>query len=236
MRINKYLALCQIASRRKCDELIKNGEITVNGKVCTTLGVNINEKKDKVLYKGKEIKPCKEFIYIKLHKPKGYICSSRDDRGRKTVFDLLDIPEGKRLFSVGRLDYDTEGLLILTNDGDFANLIIHPSSSIEKKYIVKIEGSILESELAVLRAGVVIDGVRFPKCKVELLEFSNNTSRLEVTINEGLNRQIRRMFEAISKNIVLLKRIQIGSVKLGGLKRGTYRDLTERELLSFREN
>lgn len=236
MRINKYLALCQIASRRKCDQLVANGEILVNGKVCTTLGYNVDEKKDKVFYKGKEVKPCKEFIYIKLHKPKGYICSSHDDRGRKTVFDLIDIPEGKRLFSVGRLDYDTEGLLILTNDGNFSNLIIHPSSQIEKKYIVKIEGSILESELAVLRAGVVIDGFRFPKCKVEVLECKDKTTRLQVTINEGINRQIRKMFDTINKNIVLLKRIQIGEVKLGGLKRGSYKDLSEQELLSFRVN
>jgi len=233
MRINKFLALCGVASRRKVEEYIIGGRVKVNGKVCDNLATDINIKKDNVEVDGKKIVPPSNYVYYKMHKPKGYICSNSDEKGRKTIFDLINLD--KRLFSVGRLDYNSEGLIIITNDGDFANKIIHPSNHIEKEYIVTIEGEIKESELAVLRAGVVENGTRLPSAKVKLISLENNISRLSVKIDEGQNRQIRRMFEAIGKTIVLLKRVAIGGLKLGGLERGKYKQLTESELQSIFE-
>ncbi len=228
MRLNKFLSNSGIASRRKCDELIKEGKVFVNGKVASELGMQINEKKDKVTAMGKVVKLPSSFVYIKLNKPKGYACTASDEKGRKTIYQLIDTTE--RLFSIGRLDYDTEGLILLTNDGDFANRVAHPKFLIEKEYRVTIEGEIKESELAVLRRGVVIEGTRMPSARVEFLSFDGKFTKLSVVIDEGQNRQIRRMFEAIGKTIRLLKRVRIGQVKLGGLKRGDYKDLTEEEL------
>lgn len=233
MRINKYLALCGIGSRRKVEEYILDGQICVNGKVVTQLSVDIDVKKDKVLYNNSPISLPSNYVYYKLNKPKGYICSAKDEKGRKTIFDIVKTNE--RLFSVGRLDYNSEGLLILTNDGDFANKLTHPTNHIDKEYIVSIEGKITESELAVLRAGVVENGTRMPKAKVELLSFQDNKSRLSVVIDEGQNRQIRRMFEAIGKTIILLKRIRIGGLRLGGLERGKYKQMTDKELYKIFE-
>lgn len=228
MRLNKFLASAGIASRRKCDQLIQEGLVSVNGKAVSELGTVINEKKDKVFYEGRQISLPSSFVYIKLNKPKGYACTAKDEKGRKTIYDLL--PQGERLFSIGRLDYDTEGLIILTNDGDFANKVAHPRYSVDKEYHVTIEGQIKESELAVLRKGVVIDGERMPSAKVEFLSSDGKTTKLSVVIDEGMNRQVRRMFEAIGKTIKLLKRVRIGNVKLGGVKRGDFRDLTTQEL------
>ena len=228
IRLNKFLSSCGVASRRHSDELIMQGKIMVNGKVVTTPGVSVNERKDKVVYDGKELSLPSSFVYIKLNKPKGYICSASDEKGRKTIYDLIDTEE--RLFSIGRLDYDTEGLIILTNDGDFANKVGHPSNSIEKEYQVTIEGKILESELAVMRKGAVVDGERMPSARVKILSADEKISKLSVIINEGQNRQVRRMFEAIGRVIILLKRVRIGEVRLGGLSRGEYRDLKTEEL------
>lgn len=228
MRINKFLSNSGVASRRKCDLLIEEGKVTVNGKVVNELGLKINEKKDKVKVEGKEISLPSSFVYIKLNKPKGYACTASDEKGRKTIYDLVDCEE--RLFSIGRLDYDTEGLIILTNDGDFANAVAHPRFQTEKEYRVTAEGEIKESELAVMRKGVVVDGERMPSARVEKLSYENGFTKLSVVIDEGQNRQVRRMFEAIGHQIKLLKRVRIGQVRLGGLKRGEYRDLTEEEL------
>lgn len=217
-----------MASRRKCDELILEGKVEVNGKVVNTLGIKIDEKKDKVKVGGKVIKLPSSFVYIKLNKPKGYACTASDEKGRKTIYDLVECEE--RLFSIGRLDYDTEGLIILTNDGNFANQVAHPRYKMEKEYRVTVEGEIKESELAVMRKGVVVEGQRMPAARVEWLSFENGFTKLSIIIDEGQNRQIRRMFEAIGHQIKLLKRVRIGEVRLGGLKRGEYRDLTEAEL------
>ena len=229
MRLNKYLAGSGVASRRKCDELILSGVVEVNGKRVTELGTKVNEKKDKVTVGGKAVSLPSSFVYIKLNKPKGYVCSAKDEKGRKTIYDLHDFG-GERLFSIGRLDYDTEGLIILTNDGDFANQVAHPRYNMEKEYRVTAEGEIKESELAVMRSGVVVDGERMPEARVTWLGYENGFTKLSVVIDEGQNRQVRRMFEAIGHAIKLLKRVRIGGVKLGGLKRGEYRDLTEEEL------
>lgn len=231
MRLNKFLAGCGVASRRKCDELIANGKVTVNGKLVTEMGVNINEKKDKIKVEGNEVKLPSSFVYIKLNKPKGYACTAKDEKGRKTIYELIKCPQ--RLFSVGRLDYDTEGLIILTNDGNFANMIMHPSYQIEKEYRVNVEGEIKESELAVLRNGVVVEGERMPEARVKWLGYEKGITKLSVVIDEGQNRQIRRMFEAIGRDIKLLKRVRIGDVKLGGIQRGDYRDLSTSELNSL---
>ena len=229
MRLNKYLALCGLASRRKCEQLILNGEIKINGKVITQLATDVNEFKDEVVYKQQIIKPCNKNVYYMLHKPKGYVSTAKDDRGRKTVMQLVkDIPV--RVFPVGRLDYESEGLMLLTNDGELANIITHPSFEIEKTYIVKIQGAIKESELAVLRNGVKLDGVKTQKAKFKLIKFENNISKIEVKIKEGKNRQIRRMFSEIGKEVTFLKRTAIGELKLGGLTRGTYRELNEYEI------
>lgn len=228
MRLNKFLSTAGIASRRKCDELIKEGRVSVNGQIMTEMGFDVNLKKDVVKFDGRVISLPTSFVYYKFNKPKGYVCSANDEKGRKTIFDLVN--SSYRLFSVGRLDYDTEGLLILTNDGDFANKISHPTFHIEKEYRVTVEGEILESEMAVLRKGVVVDGERLPSSKVKWLSYENGFTKLSVIIDEGQNRQIRRMFEAIGKNIKLLKRIRIGKVSLGGLKRGELKELKPLEI------
>lgn len=228
LRLNKFLSGSGVASRRKCDEIIASGKVTVNGKVVTEVGSQINEKKDKVMFEGKAVCLPSSFVYIKLNKPKGYACTASDEKGRKTIYDLVDCEE--RLFSIGRLDYNTEGLIILTNDGDFANKVSHPKFNVEKEYRVTVEGKVKESELAVLRKGVVVDGQKMPPAKVKLLSQDENVSKISVVINEGQNRQVRRMFEAIGREIKLLKRVRIGSVRLGGLSRGQWRDLTEDEL------
>ncbi len=233
MRLNKFLATAGIASRRKCEELIKNGEIKVNDKVVTTLATDINEKKDKVEYKGEILSLPSSFIYLKMNKPKGYASTSNDEKGRKTIFDLLE-DKSVRLFNIGRLDYDTEGLILLTNDGDFANRVIHPSFEIEKEYVVTVEGRMLESEFAVLRKGVVVNGERMPEAKVKPISFDGKFTKVDVIITEGQNHQVRRMFEAIGRNIRLLKRIRIGKVKLGNLYRGKTKPLNDEEISSFK--
>jgi len=228
MRLNKFLASAGVASRRKCDDIIMSGVVAVNGKTVNELGITINEKKDKITVEGRVVKLPSSFVYIKLNKPKGYACTASDEKGRKTIYELIDCEE--RLFSIGRLDYDTEGLIILTNDGDFANKVAHPRYNTEKEYRVTVEGEIKESELAVMRKGVVVNGERMPSAKVEWLSYENGFTKLSVVIDEGQNRQVRRMFEAIGHEIKLLKRVRIGAVKLGGLSRGEYKDLTEAEL------
>ena len=228
MRLNKFLSTAGIASRRKCDELIKEGRVSVNGQNMTEMGFDVNLKKDVVKFDGRVISLPTSFVYYKFNKPKGYVCTANDEKGRKTIFDLVN--SSYRLFSVGRLDYDTEGLLILTNDGDFANKISHPTFHIEKEYRVTVEGEILESEMAVLRKGVVVDGERLPSSKVKWISYEKGFTKLSVVIDEGQNRQIRRMFEAIGKNIKLLKRIRIGKVSLGGLKRGELKELKPLEI------
>ena len=232
MRINKFLSTAGVASRRKCDELIKNGKIFVNGKVVTSF-VDIDEKKDVVEYNGERLTLPSSFIYLKMNKPKGYACTASDEKGRKTIFDLLD-DKSVRLFNVGRLDYDTEGLIFLTNDGDFANRIIHPKFEIDKEYIVTVEGKMQESEFAVLRNGVVVSGERMPEARVKPISFDGKFTKLSVIINEGQNHQVRRMFEAIGRSIKLLKRVRIGSVKLGNLYRGKVKPMTEEEIESFK--
>ncbi len=228
MRINKFLAECNLGSRRKVEAFVRDGRIKVNGKVVTDLAFSVSEN-DLVEFDGTKVEPNKTLVYVMLHKPKGYITSTSDNRGRKTVLDLLP-QELKFLKPVGRLDYDSEGLLLLTNDGEVAFNLTHPTHEVGKVYVAKVEGEVKESELAVLRAGVVIDGVRLSKCKVKKLDFKDNITKLEITIFEGKNRQIRKMFEAVGFKVVFLKRIQIGLLRLSGVYRGKFRYLTTQEI------
>lgn len=230
MRINKYIASCGVCGRRAADKLIQDGKVTVNGKVMTDLSYIVDTEKDKVSADGKKLKLPNRSKYIMLHKPKGYVCTNKDEKGRKTVFDLLP-PSERRLFSIGRLDYDTEGLLILTDDGDLAQRLTHPSSEIGKTYVVNIEGEIADDALARLRNGIELDdGYKTGKSIIRVLEKEDNTQRLEVTIYEGHNRQIKRMFEAEGAKVVFLKRTKIGDLRLGGLTRGTHRELKDIEI------
>ncbi len=228
MRINKFLAECGVASRRNCDKLISDGLVTVNGKICT-LGQEINEFEDSVSVDGRKINRVKKYSYYIMNKPKGYVCTVKDDKGRKTVMDLLP-PGVDRLFPVGRLDYDSEGLLILTNDGDFCNRLIHPSSEIPKTYLVKIEGSLEDAQIAKLCKGVIIDGVKTKKCNIKIVDQTKAFTKYHVTVTEGRNREIRKMFLTEGKEVKFLKRIKIGDLTMGSLDRGAVRKLTQDEI------
>ena len=226
MRINKYIAASGVCSRRAAEELITAGKVKVNGKTVTLLSTDIDETNDTVMLNGRKIAPVTRQIYIMFYKPKGCICSLKDEKGRKTVFDYLEDFENARIFPVGRLDYDTEGLLLLTNDGELSNKLTQPMNEIPKTYVARIEGEIQESDLARLRNGVTVDGVKLKRCKIKVLDKDEKHTRLEITIYEGKNREIHKMFETVGKNVVFLKRIKIGGIKLGGLGRGAYRYLT----------
>lgn len=230
MRINKYIAECGIASRRNADLLIKEGRVKLNGKAVLAPGVEVDESNDTVTVDGNKISLPSQFTYILFNKPKGCVCTSSDDKGRKTIFDFIDLPQ-KRLFSVGRLDYDSEGMLIVTNDGELSYRLTHPSNEIPKTYTVKIEGTISESDVAKLRNRVELPGGGVSHhAKIKVLESNQAFTRLSVTIFEGKNRQIRRMFESVEKNVIFLKRVAIGDFRLGGLSRGGWRYLTEEEI------
>lgn len=226
MRINKFLAAAGVASRRDCDLLIKNGKVAVNGSVAE-LGMEVGDD-DTVTVDGKQVVLKKNEYYI-MNKPKGYICSVSDEHGRKTVIDLLPKSVG-RVFPVGRLDYDSEGLLLLTTDGDFAQKLTHPSNEVPKTYLVKIEGTMTESSLNPIRSGLEIDGHKTKKCKAHIVETNKNYTKIHITLYEGINREIRKMFEAIGKHVDLIKRIKIGELKLSGLDRGQFRPLTKSEI------
>lgn len=226
MRINKFLAASGVASRRECDEMIKNGKVTVNGKRAV-IGIEIGED-DEVKVDGVTVNVKKNEYYI-LNKPKGYICSVADDKGRKTVIDLM--PEGVgRIYPVGRLDYDSEGLLILTTDGELAQHLTHPSNEVPKTYLVRVEGILTENDLNPIRSGLEIDGYVTKKCKAHIVETNKSFTKVHVTLKEGKNREIRKMFAAIGKEVSLLKRIKVGELTLRGLDRGAYRKLNRQEV------
>jgi len=235
MRLNKFLASAGIASRRKCDEIISEGQIYVNGKQADELGTQIDENNDIVEYKGKTVKLAGEFVYYKLNKPEGYICSAKDDRNRKTVYELINLPD-IRVFTVGRLDYNTQGLLLLTNNGEMAQALIHPSFELEKEYHCTIKGDIKSGEISKLSKGVMFENEKLPEAKIAVIkkELDENANvlktKLSIKIYQGLNRQIRKMFMAINKKIILLKRVAIAEIKLGNLKTGEFKPLTKEEL------
>lgn len=229
MRLNKYIAECGVASRRGADKLISEGKVKVNNKTVTALGTEINEYNDTVMVDERKIALVKRDIYIVLNKPKGCVTTVKDDKGRKTVMDYISVKD-KRLFPIGRLDYDTEGLVILTNDGDMAQKLTHPSNEIPKTYVAKVEGELKEADVAKLRNGIPLDGTMTHRSKVKILGVENNITRVEITIYEGRNRQVRRMFEYIGANVIFLKRTKIGDLRLGGLGRGMSRYLSDKEI------
>lgn len=228
-RLNKYLAECGVASRRGADQVIADGRVKINGKTVTEFGTKVNIYNDTVAVDDVICKPNNKSVVIMFNKPKGCVTTTSDEKGRKTIYDYIDITS-PRLFPIGRLDYDSEGLLLLTNDGNLANKITHPSYEITKTYLVKVVGEMSEHKLAQLRKGVMVDGSLTKRSKVKLLEFKDGISRLEVTISEGRNRQVRKMFQAVEREVIFLKRVAIGDLRLGGLSRGGYRYLNEYEL------
>ena len=228
MRINKYLESCGVGSRRACDRMIEEGKVTVNGNPCK-LGQDVDERKDSVLVEGKKITLVVKNLYYIMNKPKGYVCTVKDDLGRKTVMDLLP-KTASRVVPVGRLDYDSEGILLFTNDGDLVNRLTHPRNEIPKTYHVKVEGLVTEAMLNKIRAGVELDGKMTNKCNVHILSVDEKFTKLSITITEGRNRQVRRTFEYIGKEVVFLKRTKIGDLGLTGLDRGKCRPLTAAEI------
>lgn len=226
MRLNKYLAAAGVASRRESDRLIQEGKVTVNG-VKASMGVEVGDD-DEVCVNGSVVTIKKNEYYI-LNKPKGYICSVSDEKGRKTVLDLMPFGVG-RIYPVGRLDYDSEGLLILTTDGELAQHLTHPSNAVPKTYLVKVEGTLTEPALNPIRSGIEIDGYVTKKCRAHIVETNKDYTKVHITLTEGKNREIRKMFSAIGKEVTLLKRIKVGELTLRGLDRGAYRKLNKQEI------
>ncbi len=216
MRINKFLANCNLGSRRKVEEFIKDGDIKVNGKICTNLGTQIIEE-DIVEFEGKKLSPDGEKIYLALNKPKEYLVTKEDTHGRRTIYSLLP-DKYQNLKYVGRIDYDSEGLLFMTNDGDWANKVTHPKYKLPKTYEVMLNKAISPQNIEKLRNGIVIEGQKTLPARVK--EVGKN--RLHMTISEGRKRQIRLMIQAVGSGTYNLKRIQIGKFRLGNLKLGNF--------------
>ena len=229
-RLQKYLAECGVASRRKCEEYILQGKVKVNNKIITELGTKINPEKDKVTFEGKEVKKENQKVYILLNKPIGYVTTAEEQFGRDKVLDLVKVKE--RIVPVGRLDMYTSGALILTNDGEFVYKVTHPKHEITKTYTVTIHGIITKQEVEQLSNGVKIDGYITKPAKVKILKTDEekNISRIEITIHEGKNRQVRKMCEAIGKKVIALHRSKIGNIGVKDLKLGQWRYLKENEV------
>lgn len=233
IRLNKYMADCGVDSRRNCDKIILEGRVRVNRKLVNELGFMVNEDNDTVTVDGRKIVLKSKNVYIMLHKPKGYVTTVKDEKERKTVMELVDVKA--RVYPVGRLDYDTEGLLILTNDGDLTYKLTHPKYEVTKKYVARIEGEIEERDLEQLRRGVEVDGKKTAPAKAKLVEKYDDGCKVELTIHEGRNHQVKKMFEAIGKNVVFLKRTEMGEIRLGGLGRGKWRHLNDKEIAYLKE-
>ena len=230
VRLQKYIAMCGEASRRAAEQLIADGKVFVNGKRITEQGVKVEIGADEVTVSGKRIKPSEKLYYIMLNKPQGYVSTVKDQFERPTVIDLIGGEINGRIFPVGRLDYDTEGLLLMTNDGDFSYKITHPKHNVEKTYIAVLNKGLTISGINKLRSGVTLsDGFKAAPAKVEIMDV-NGAAAVRITIHEGKNRQVRRMFEAVGSKVVALKRISINNVELGNLPTGRWRHLTAHEV------
>ncbi len=227
-RLQKVIASSGYCSRRKAEELIVQGKVKVNNVVITELGVKVSPT-DTVTIDGKALTK-EEYEYILLYKPRGYLTTTSDDKDRKTVMDLIET--SKRLYPVGRLDYDTSGLLLLTNDGNLTNLLIHPRNNIDKMYVAKIEGILTPIEIKKLENGVMIDDYKTSKSRVKVkkIDKKNNTSLVYITIHEGKNHQVKKMFEAVGHDVIKLKRETLAFLDLSGLKSGEYRYLSLKEV------
>lgn len=228
IRLQKHLSECGIASRRKAEELIENKKVRVNGRIAS-LGDKVDPVRDKVSVSGKTVVPVNKKVYIMLHKPRGFVTTVSDELGRKCVTDLVkDV--GVKVFPVGRLDKDSEGLLFLTNDGEFANNLTHPSKHVNKTYRTTVKGEVDDEKIARLIDGVVIDGRKTLPCECFVAERKPDRTVLIFVIHEGRNRQIRKMCEAVGLTVIRLKRTEIAGVKMGMLPQGKWRDLNEKEM------
>lgn len=228
-RLQKLISQAGLASRRAAEEIILAGRVKVNGVVVTELGSKADASVDTITLDGKPVKPVNSHLHILLNKPAGFMTTLDDPEGRQLVTDLLpDINE--RVYPVGRLDYNTEGLLLLTNDGDWANKLMHPRHEIEKEYHIRVRGKVHQSQIDQLRKGVLLDDRPTAPATVQLIKDGEQNDWLSITIHEGRNRQVRRMCEAVSLSVVRLKRVRYGILELGSLKPGQYRLLTEREV------
>lgn len=228
MRLQKYLAQCGVASRRKSEELIESGKVKINGRVAQ-IGDKVNPKKDDITVSGKKIVKSKKYTYIMLHKPRGFITTMSDEMDRKCVAMLVkDV--GARVYPVGRLDRESEGLLLMTNDGEFANAMTHPTKHVPKTYRVTVRPSISEEQITKLSTGIVIDGRMTAPAEVRVVKREENRVVIEIILYEGRNRQIRKMCDALGLEVARLKRIAVGSVKLGMLPQGKWRELSEEEV------
>ena len=234
MRLEKYIATSGIASRRAVKKSIQAGAVTVNGEPILVPGHPINVETDAVEFEGKRVEPLTERIYLMLNKPAGYVTTRRDERGRPTVMDLVaDLPD--TIYPVGRLDLETEGLLLFTNDGNFAYRLLHPSHEIEKTYLVWVKGVPSEDAVQRLRQGVTIPSGTTAPAKVKRLKVSKDgaSMKFEVVIHEGKKRQVRLMFKAVGHSVIRLKRVRIGNLRLGNLPSGQYRFLTSEEIFEL---
>ena len=234
MRLQKYLAQCGVASRRHAEEMIAQGLVQVNGQTVTEMGVQVEEN-DVVCVRGEQVRPEAEKRYILYNKPMGEVTTVTDDRGRETVMDhFRDFPV--RLYPVGRLDYDSEGLLLLTNDGDLAARLTHPSHEVDKTYLARVSMQLTPDEVHQLRTGVTLeDGFRTSPAKVRVIREETFASAVLITIHEGHNRQVRRMMEAVGHKVLLLRRVKFGPIDLKGVERGAWRDLTAEEIKALKE-
>ncbi|AVQ24973.1 pseudouridine synthase [Fusobacterium periodonticum] len=228
MRINKFLSSLGIASRRAIDKYIEEGRIKVNG-VITSTGIDVTED-DEIYIDNKKIetKRIEEKVYFMLNKPLEVLSASSDDRGRKTVVDL--IKTDKRIFPIGRLDYMTSGLILLTNDGELFNRLVHPKSEIYKKYYIKVFGEVKKEEIEELKKGVLLEDGKTLPAKISGIKYDKNKTSMYISIREGRNRQIRRMIEKFGYKVLMLRREKIGELSLGDLKEGKYRELTKEEI------
>lgn len=234
IRLNKYLAQCGLGSRRKCDQLIKTGKITINGKLITKLSYLVNEEKDKVAFDGNLLSRTVQPTYILLNKPAGYITTVNDELGRNTVIDLIPIVD--RIFPVGRLDKDTEGLLLLTNDGDLSYHLTHPKFLVKKVYQVKLTKSLTAIDLKKLEQGLMLeDGVTAP-CEIKYVKSDKLNRTLKISIHEGKKRQVKRMFRALGYSVICLRRIQFANLTLTNLPTGKWRYLTDMEIKKLKNN
>ena len=233
-RLQKYIARCGVTSRRKAEELITNGSVKVNGTVITELGTKIDPDNDVVTVDNKKISESGSFTYIKLYKPEGYVTTVKDQFGRKTVIDLIQIKD--RIYPIGRLDYNTSGLLLLTNDGDLANKLMHPKYHIYKTYMAEVDGHISDETITMLKNGVKIEDYKTAPARVKLIKHSGSTSTVQVSIYEGKNRQVRKMLDSVGHNVLSLKRISFGKINLDDLKPGTWAYLNNEEINFIKGN
>lgn len=228
MRLQKYLARCGVASRRACEKLIEQGKVAVNGTVVTTLGSKVVPG-DTVTVDGAPVKEESKKVYIMLNKPEGYVTTVSDEQGRSTVMELVEDVH-QRVYPVGRLDFNTEGLLLMSNDGDFTMKVTHPSHKMDKVYQAVVSGVPNHFDIEKLERGVYIDGVKTAKAKASLISAEGGRALVELTIHEGRNRQVRKMFDAIGYPVVKLKRVAIGNIVLGNLPLGKWRHLNPNEV------